>query len=127
MILRELFGETSRIKILGELLAYSEQYLTAEEIARMADVSSKTVYIHLTQLSQIGIVEVKKESFQKFKLNLNDERVLALLLIETNEYLRQSKRDYLKFKTVELDESAPAGLDFFKPSNEVALQFTVSK
>ena len=69
MILRELFGETSRIKILEELLAYSEQYLTAEEIARMADVSSKTVYIHLTQLSQIGIVEVKKESFQKFKLN----------------------------------------------------------
>lgn len=127
MILRELFGETSRIKILEELLAYSEQYLTAEEIARMADVSSKTVYIHLTQLSQIGIVEVKKESFQKFKLNLNDERVLALLLIETNEYLRQSKRDYLKFKTVELDESAPVGLDFFKHSNEVALQFTVSK
>lgn len=127
MILRELFGETSRIKILEELLAYSEQYLTAEEIARMADVSSKTVYIHLTQLSQIGIVEVKKESFQKFKLNLNDERVLALLLIETNEYLRQSKRDYLKFKTVELDESAPAGLDFFKHSNEMALQFTVSK
>lgn len=127
MILRELFGETSRIKILEELLTYSDEFLTAEEISRMADVSSKTVYTHLTQLAEIGIVEIKKESFQRFKLNLNDERVLALLLIETNEYLRQSEMDYLKFETVEIDEKTRIGLNPLNPTNELSLQFTFSK
>lgn len=93
MILKELFGENSRIKILDGLLTYSYDFLTVEEIARMADVSSKTANIHLNHLSEIGIVEVKKESYEMFRLNNKDERVMALGLIETNEYLKQSGRD----------------------------------
>lgn len=127
MILRELFGETSRIKILEELLTYSNDFLTAEEIARMADVSSKTVYIHLAQLSEIGILEVKKDSSKKFKLNLNDERVMALVLIETNEYLRQSESEYLKFDTIKINENTRIGLNPLNPYDELALQFTFSK
>jgi len=91
MLLNELFGENARIKILEELLTYVDSFLTAEEISRMADVSSKTVYIHMNQLEEIGILEVKKNIVKRFKLKANDERVLALGLIETNEYQRKSK------------------------------------
>ena len=90
MILNELFGENTRIKILEELLTYNDSFLTAEEISRMADVSSKTVQIHMNQLEEIGILDVEKNGVERFKLNANDERVLALGLIETNEYLRKS-------------------------------------
>ena len=88
MLLNELFGENARIKILEELLTYDDSFLTAEEISRMAGVSSKTVYIHMNQLGEIGILEVEKKGARRFKLNSNDERVLALGLIEANEFLR---------------------------------------
>ena len=99
MLLNELFGENARIKILEELLTYVDSFLTAEEISRMADVSSKTVYIHMNKLEEIGILEVEKKGAKRFKLNSNDERVLALGLIEANEYLRRSHKQELSFKS----------------------------
>lgn len=106
LLLNELFGENARIKILEELLTYVDSFLTAEEISRMADVSSKTVYIHMNQLEEIGILEVEKKGAKRFKLNSNDERVLALGLIESNEFLRQSNKQELSFKSSEVDSSA---------------------
>ena len=47
------------------------------------------VNIHLKQLEQIGVLEVEKSDVKRFKLNSHDERVLALGLIETSEYLRK--------------------------------------
>ncbi|WP_407381467.1 winged helix-turn-helix domain-containing protein [Methanobrevibacter sp.] len=61
MFLNELLGENARIKILEELLTYSDSFLTADEISRMVDISSKTVHIHMNQLEEIGMVEVKKK------------------------------------------------------------------
>lgn len=86
MILDEFLGENERIQILEELLTYNDYFLTIEEISRMADVSQKDVHAHLKQLKNIGILEVENK---KFKLNNNDERVLALGLIETHEILRR--------------------------------------
>ena len=103
MLLNELFGENARIKILEELLTYVDSFLTAEEISRMADVSSKTVYIHMNQLEEIGILEVEKKGAKRFKLNSNDERVLALGLIEANEFLRRSYKQELTFKSSEVN------------------------
>ena len=103
MLLNELFGENARIKILEELLTYVDSFLTAEEISRMADVSSKTVYIHMGQLEEIGILEVEKKGAKRFKLNSNDERVLALGLIESNEYLRRSNKQKLSFESSEIN------------------------
>lgn len=97
MLLDELFGENARIKILEELLTYVDSFLTAEEISGMADVSPKTVYIHMNQLEKIGILEVEKKGVKRFKLNSNDERVLALGLIETKEFLRRSHKQELFF------------------------------
>ena len=90
MLLNELFGENARIKILEELLTYEDSFLTADEISRMTGVSPKTVHIHMNQLEEIGILEVEKKGAKRFKLNSNDERVLALGLIEANEFLRRS-------------------------------------
>lgn len=103
MLLNELFGENARIKILEELLTYVDSFLTAEEISRMADVSSKTVYLHMNQLEEIGILEVEKKGAKRFKLNSNDERVLALGLIEANEFLRRSNKQELSFESSEID------------------------
>ena len=68
------------------LLTYSDSFLTAKEISRMANVLSKTVHIHLNQLEEIGILEVENKDAERFRLNSNDERVLALGLIEANEF-----------------------------------------
>lgn len=102
MLLNELFGENARIKILEELLIYTDSFLTADEISRMSDVSTKTVYIHMNQLEEIGILEVEKKGAKRFKLNSNDERVLALGLIESNEYLRRSHEQELSFESIEV-------------------------
>lgn len=103
MLLNELFGENARIKILEELLKYDDSFLTAEEISKMADVSTKTVYIHMNQLEEIGILEVEKKGAKRFKLDSRDERVLALGLIETNEFLRRSHKQELSFKSSEIN------------------------
>lgn len=106
MLLNELFGENARIKILEELLTYVDSFLTAEEISKMANVSSKTVYIHMNQLEEIGILEVEKKGAKRFKLNSNDERVLALGLIEANEFLRISHKQELFFERSEVNPQA---------------------
>ncbi len=103
MLLNELFGENARIKILEELLTYVDSFLTADEISRMADVSPKTVYIHMNQLEEIGILEVEKKGAKRFKLNSTDERVLALGLIEANEFLRRSHKMELSFESTDPD------------------------
>ena len=102
-MLKELLGENARIKILEELLTYADSFLTVEEISRMADVSSKTVYIHMNQLEKIGILEVEKKGSKRFKLNSNDERVLALELLEANEFLRRSHKQELSFESSEIN------------------------
>ena len=52
---------------------------------------------------------------------------MALVLIETNEYLRQSESEYLKFDTIKINENTRIGLNPLNPYDELALQFTFSK
>lgn len=90
MLLKELFGNTARIKIIEELISKWGIFLSVEEISRMADVSKKTAYINLHKLEEIGILEIKNEGFKKYKLKEDDKRSLALGLIESEEYLRKA-------------------------------------
>lgn len=99
MILKELFGNTSRIKILEELLSKWGEFLSVEEISRMSDISRKSVYNHLNNLEEIGILEIRKEGSKKFKLKEDDERALALVLIESNEYSRQLNKIEVPYKS----------------------------
>ena len=89
MILRELFGEGARIKILEELISNWDFFLSVDELSRMSDVSKKSVYTHIEELNKIGILIMDDEGSKKFKLNPQDSRCIALALIESDEYLRK--------------------------------------
>ena len=99
MILEDLFGNTTRIKILEELLSKWGEYLSVEEISRMADVSKKSVYIHMAKLEDIGFLDVQKGGSKKFRLNQKDERALALALIESKEYSRKLNDFNISFES----------------------------
>ena len=119
MILKEIFGDTSRIKILEEMLIYKDEYLTAEEISRMAEVSNKTVYLHMEKLNSIGLIDIEKKGSKKFKLKDNDERVLALELIESNEYLRQSQNHHINLRVVNVKENVNLVYRTTNPSTDI--------
>lgn len=88
MLLKDLFGDTTRIKILEELISNWDYFLSVDEISRMADVSKKSVYIHIKELNSIGLLLSDGDGFKKFKLNPKDKRAIALALIESDEFLR---------------------------------------
>lgn len=91
MILGELFGNTSRIKILEELTDHWGEYLKVSEVARMTDLSEKTVYNHLNELEKTGILDVEINRSKKYKLNEDDKRALSLNIIESTEYIRKDE------------------------------------
>lgn len=133
MSLTELFGVSTRIKILDELICFDKDFLKVEEIARMADVSLKSVYTNMKELEEIGIVEVENNGINRYKLNFNDERVLALGLIATNEFLRKSNNYSEEFKSTASDEldltlSDDLELNKFSLNNEVDnIKLTLSR
>ena len=89
MLLRELFGDNARIKILEELVSNWDFFLSVDELSRMSDVSKKSVYIHIDELNKIGLLVVENSGSKKFKLNPKDKRAILLALIESEEYLRK--------------------------------------
>lgn len=89
MLLRELFGDNARIKILEELISNWDFFLSVDELSRMSDVSKKSVYIHIDELNKIGLLVVEDSGSKKFKLNPKDKRAILLALIESEEYLRK--------------------------------------
>ena len=89
MLLRELFGDNARIKILEELISNWDFFLSVDELSRMSDVSKKSVYIHIDELNKIGLLVVDNNGSKKFKLNPKDKRAILLALIESEEYLRK--------------------------------------
>ena len=98
MVLKEIFGDTKRISILEELIENWGEYLTIEEIARMADTSPKTAYHHINELLKIDILECINEKPKKYKFKEDDRRTVTLAILESAEYLRKSK---------ELEEKEP--------------------
>ena len=98
MLLKDLFGDTARIKILEEIISNWDLFLSVDEIARMADVSKKSVYVHMEQLKKIGIVIMEDNGSKKFKLDPKDKRAIALALIESDEYLRKMEEYELELE-----------------------------
>ena len=91
-VLKEIFGDTKRISILEELVERWGEFLTVQEIARMADVSPKATYTHINELKKIGILKVKEGKANQYKLKEDDKRAVALLFLENQEYLRIAHR-----------------------------------
>jgi DNA-binding transcriptional ArsR family regulator len=105
--LKEIFGDTARVRILEELAERWGEKLSASELARMTDISEKTVYNHLHQLEQVGIVISMSGRPTKYGLNPDDQRALSIAFIEDEEYLRRIK--------LSIEETSPHD-DFIKNS-----------
>lgn len=90
-ILKDIFGDTKRIRILEELVENWGEFLTIEEIARIAETSKKTTYLHIKELMEIDILEYDFGKPKKFKLKEDDKRALTLAMLESEEYLRKSE------------------------------------
>jgi len=122
MLLTEIFGNNSRIRILEELISKDDVYLTVSEIARMADVSKKTVYIHIAKLENLGLVVKKEGKKNSYKLNDSDPRALALGIIENEEFLRKDRESFdyhIYTSSYSFDMSFPTNLKIeFKPTTQ---------
>lgn len=92
MILSDLFGDSARVKILEELISNWGTWLKVSEIARMSDLSEKSVYTHIKQLNEIDLLEKTEGKSTKYRLNEEDKRALALSIIDSAEYLRKDKK-----------------------------------
>jgi len=55
--LTHLFGSSARVKIISALLSEDGTDLNTSDIARLAGVARSTVYDHLDDLRELGIVE----------------------------------------------------------------------
>lgn len=55
--LTHLFGSGARVKILAALLGEKDNDLNTTDIARLAGVARSTVYQHLDDLVELGVVE----------------------------------------------------------------------
>lgn len=106
--LKEIFGDTARVRILEELAERWGEKLSAAELARMTDISEKTVYNHLHQLEQVGIVISMSGRPTQYGLNPEDQRALSIAFIEDEEYLRRIK--------LSIKETSPSS-DFIKNSS----------
>lgn len=115
-ILKEIFGDTKRISILEELIERWGEFLKASEIARMSDVSKRTVYDHLNELENIGLLETKRDRAVLYRLKKDDPRALALAMLETEESLRQTEINITHAENEEevVEKYKKSVLDYFK-------------
>jgi DNA-binding transcriptional ArsR family regulator len=112
-VLKEIFGDTKRINILEELVENWGEWLTVEEIARIAETSPKTAYNHINELMNIKILDCTEGKPKKFKFKEDDKRALALAILESEEYLRKTEISVKKVEEIELN------IETFKPFSEV--------
>lgn len=129
-ILKDIFGDTPRVKILEELSERWGEKLTAAELARMTDTVEKTVYTHLHQLEEIGIVTSISGRPTKYGLNQNDQRALSIMLIEDEEYLRKIQISIAETSEIEENcgvfehiEEGPSFWSLFKNNKNIHTPF----
>lgn len=122
-ILKEIFGDTTRVSILDVLTERWGEFLTVKEIARMADYSDKAVYNHIYELKKIGIVDSEPGRTTKYALNTEDKRALTLAILHDEEYLRKVQLSVEEIEKEELSkeieiscEPEISGFDYFKSS-----------
>jgi DNA-binding transcriptional ArsR family regulator len=111
-VLKEIFGDTKRIRILEELVENWGEFLTVEEIERIAEISTRTAYRHINELMEVGLLDSNGIKPKRFKLKEEDKRALALAILESEEYLRKSE---ISLENIEENkkgiESLPSFLD----------------
>lgn len=121
-VLKDIFGDTGRVRILEELAERWEEYLTVSEIARMADVSPNTVYPIVRELEKFGIIKSQEGRATKYGLNPEDERALFIAKLEDQQYLNKLQNS---IEELEIEEKLPKYLSV-ESSMDYTNNFVVS-
>ncbi|MGP8024534.1 MAG: winged helix-turn-helix domain-containing protein [Methanobacterium sp.] len=124
-ILKEIFGDTKRIRILEELIENWGEFLTVDEIGRIAETSPKTAYLHINELMDAGLLDSVDNRPKRFKFKEDDKRALALAILESEEYLRKSE---ISLENIEENkkeiESLPSFLTVYESDDGESFEIT---
>lgn len=73
----DLFGSPGRTKILAALVSERDRDVTISYIAQLAGVARSTVYDHLDDLKELGVIEETREMGGSTYYTLNKDSDLA--------------------------------------------------
>ena len=76
----ELFGKPGRTKLVSVFVDERENDLSISELARQAGVARSTVYDHLDDLIELGIVKETRETGPSTRYQLDNDDEIAELL-----------------------------------------------
>jgi DNA-binding transcriptional ArsR family regulator len=72
-----LFGTPARTRILSVFVDEKEFDLNVSEIAEQAGVARSTVYNHLDELQELGVIKLSRETGNSRRYQLNTESPIA--------------------------------------------------
>jgi len=78
----ELFGKPGRTKLISVFVDERENDLNVSELARQAGVARSTVYDHLDDLLELGIVKETRETGPSTRYQLDTDDEIAELLYQ---------------------------------------------
>ena len=78
----ELFGKPGRTKLISVFVDERENDLSISELARQAGVARSTVYDHLDDLVELGIVQETRETGPSTRYQLDNDNEIAELLYQ---------------------------------------------
>ena len=76
----ELFGDGARARLLSVFVDERKRDLSVSEIARQAGVARSTVYDHLDDFLELGVVEFTRETGPSKRYQLNADSEIADVL-----------------------------------------------
>lgn len=79
-----ILGDTVRIRLLHGLIEADNVLLTVEEISELTGIKVNSVKKNLKDFGSLGLLIVEDD---KYKINLEDRRVLALIYLNMLEFL----------------------------------------
>lgn len=73
----DVFGSPGRTKILAAFVSERNRDITISYIARLAGIARSTVYDHLEELEELGVIEQTREMGNSTYYTLNTDNDLA--------------------------------------------------
>lgn len=83
-----ILGNTVRIKLLHGLIETDNVLLTVEEISDLTGINLNSVKKNLKDFEKLDLLIVEDD---KYKINLEDSRILALIYLNMSEFLRNAE------------------------------------
>lgn len=82
--LATLFGSPARVRILEAFVAERGRDLTVSDVARLSDTARSTVYRHLEDLKELGVIVHTRDTGDghSSRYQLNDDNDIAKLLFK---------------------------------------------